>query len=94
MFILAPLLFPLAPQWPPHFFNSRIATAHVNTSCKVIFILFDTFKLLMHLSLQKTDLTRFFIIKHRYAGRPKKQILVKKLSGSPVGTCSKMLTIP
>jgi len=26
-FMLTPLLFSLAPQWPPHFFHSRIATA-------------------------------------------------------------------
>ena len=27
--MLAPLLFALAPQWPPQFFHSRIATGSV-----------------------------------------------------------------
>jgi len=31
--MLASLLFSLAPQWPPHFFHSRIATVH---NCKNI----------------------------------------------------------
>jgi len=52
--------------------------------CKVIFVLLSTLKLLMSLSLQKTDLTRFFINKLRHTGRLKKQIRVEKtLSGSP-----------
>jgi len=38
----------------------------------------------MKLSLQKTDLTRFFIIEPTHPGRLKKQIWVKKkFSGSP-----------
>jgi len=37
----------------------------------VIFTLLNTLKLLMNLSLKKTDLTRFFIIKARHPGRVK-----------------------
>ena len=38
---------------------------------KVIFILLNTFKLLMNLSLKKTDLGRFFMIKPWHPGRLK-----------------------
>ena len=34
-FMLAPLLFSLAPQWPPHFFHSRIATGGPCSSLKI-----------------------------------------------------------
>jgi len=57
----------------------------VNTVYKVIFILLNTLKLLINLSLQKnTDFTRFFIIKPRHTGWLKNISGWKKtLSGSP-----------
>jgi len=44
----------------------------MQTLCyKVIFILLNTLKLLMSISLQKTDLTLVFIMKPRHSGRLK-----------------------
>jgi len=55
-------------------------------------MLLNILKLLINLSLQKTDLTRFFIIKPRHPGRLKKQMRMEKASVGALATHGKTPT--
>jgi len=46
----------------------------------------------MNLSLEKTDLTRFFMTKPRHPVRLKKQVWVEKSADGALVTCGKMPT--
>jgi len=62
---------------------------HSNIKSSLFFILLNTLKLLQNLSVQKADLTRFFIIKPRHPGPLEKQIKVKKAAVRALVTCGK-----